>query len=85
MNQNEKFNDILNECLDRIFKGETVEQCLQDYPEQAKELEPLLRTAMAARVASTIQPRAEFKARARYEFQTALNDMAARKAAQVLL
>jgi hypothetical protein len=76
MNQDEKFNNILSECLDRILKGETVEQCLLSYPEQAKELEPLLRIASAARVASTIQPRSEFKAKARYEFQAALREMA---------
>lgn len=79
MNQNERFNDILNECLDRILKGEAVEQCLRSYPEQAKELEPLLRTAIAAKVASTIQPRPEFRAKARYEFRTALRDMEAKK------
>jgi len=79
MTQNEKFDDILNECLDRMLKGETVEQCLQSYPEQAQELEPLLRTAMAARAASCIQPRPEFRARARYEFQSALRDMEAKK------
>jgi hypothetical protein len=79
MNQEEKFNDILNECLDRLFKGDSVERCLQDYPEQASELEPLLRTAVAARVFSTVQPRSEFKARARYQFQSALRDMEAKK------
>jgi hypothetical protein len=76
MKQNEKFNIILSDCLDRILKGETVEQCLNNYPEQAKELEPLLRTALVAKAASTIQPPAEFKARARYEFQSALRDIA---------
>ncbi len=79
MNQNDRFDDILNECLDRILRGETVDQCLQSYPEQAGELEPLLRTALAAKTASHIQPRPEFRARARYEFQSALRDMEARK------
>ncbi|HEX7475770.1 MAG TPA: DUF5667 domain-containing protein [Dehalococcoidales bacterium] len=79
MNRNDQFNDILNTCLDRLFKGETIERCLQDYPEQARELEPLLRTADAARVASTIQPQAEFKAKARYEFQAAVHEMVAKK------
>lgn len=82
MNQNEKFNNILNECLDRILKGEAVEQCLSGYPDQAKELEPLLRTALAARAASTVQPRAEFRAKARYEFQSALRDMVVGKKSQ---
>jgi hypothetical protein len=79
MNNSEKFNDVLNECLDRMLKGETVEQCLKSYPEMARELEPLLHTAQVAKMASSIQPRAEFKAKARYEFQAALRDMQAKK------
>jgi hypothetical protein len=75
MKQAEKFNNILNECLDRILKGETVEQCLLSYPEQAAELEPLLKTAKAARVISSVQPRPEFKAEARRQFQAALIEM----------
>jgi hypothetical protein len=79
MNLNDRFNNILNECLDRIIKGETVEDCLKSYPEQAGELEPLLRTAKSARIASTIQPRPEFKSRARAEFQSAVREMQAKK------
>jgi hypothetical protein len=75
MKQNVQFEEILNRCLDRVLKGEPVEQCLRDYPGQAKELEPLLRTALAARAASAVLPSSEFKARARYEFQAALQDM----------
>jgi len=38
---NKGFEDILNTCLDRItLKGDTIEQCLESYPEQAVELEP---------------------------------------------
>ncbi len=79
MNQNAKFNDVLNDCLDRMFKGESVEDCLALHAEFAQELEPLLRTAKAARIASTIQPRPEFKARARYDFMAAANELAAKK------
>jgi len=75
MKASKRFDNILNECLERLLGGETIEQCLQSYPEQAAELEPLLRTALAAKQASTIQPRAEFKARARYQFQSALQEM----------
>ena len=79
MKQDEKFNDILNDCLDRLFQGETVEECLQTYPDQASELEPLLRTAVAARVFSTVRPRPEFKSRARSQFHAALRDVEARQ------
>ena len=46
MGSNKQFNNILDECLESLLTGqETVEQCLQRYPEYAAELEPLLRTA----------------------------------------
>jgi len=79
MKKSNEFENILDRCLERLVRGETVEQCLKSYPEQALELEPLLRTAQAAREASAILPRADFKARARYEFRAALHDKASRK------
>jgi len=75
-----EFDEILNECLERLLvKGETIDQCLQRYPEQAGELRPLLQTSLAAKKTSAIQPRAEFKARARYQFRSALQEAASRK------
>jgi hypothetical protein len=77
MKTDKEFNNILNECLERLLvKGETIEQCLQSYPERAAKLEPLLETALVAKRASAIQPRAEFKARARYQFRSALKEAA---------
>jgi len=76
--KDKEFNNILNECLERLLKGETIEQCLQGYPEQAAELKPLLETALAAKRASAIKPRADFKARARYQFRSALSESAPR-------
>ncbi len=77
--KNSEFENILEECLERLVKGETLEQCLQRYPEQAAQLEPLLQTAQAVRRASAILPRSEFKARARYEFRSALQAIATRR------
>jgi hypothetical protein len=70
-----EFDDILNECIERIIRGATVEACLADYPEQAAELEPLLRTAADTIKATAIAPHPEFRQRAGYEFQTALRDL----------
>ena len=76
MKKSRKFNDILDECLERLLvKGETIEQCLQSYPEQADELEPLLQIALATKKASVIQPRPEFRAKARYQFRSALQEI----------
>ena len=74
-----EFENILDECLERLVQGETLEQCLQRYPEQAAQLEPLLQTAQAVRKASAILPRSEFKARARYEFHSALQAKATKR------
>ncbi len=80
MKTDKEFDNILDECLEKLLvEGATIEQCLQRYPEQAPELEPLLRTALEAKEASAIQPRAEFKARARYQFRSALGETASRK------
>ena len=76
MKRGGEFDDILDDCLERLLaKGETLEQCLASYPEQAVELKPLLETALATKQASAIEPRPEFKARARYQFRSALQEM----------
>lgn len=80
MEKSGRFDDILNDCLERLLTGsETLEQCLQSYPEQAAELKPLLETALAARQASAIEPRPEFKAQARYQLQAELQAAGAKK------
>jgi hypothetical protein len=74
---NKEFDNILNECMERLLlEGESLEQCLERYPEQAAELKPLLETALEAREASSIKPRADFRARARYQFHSALKETA---------
>ena len=61
---NQKLENILDKCLDRVFDGESIEVCLNAYPEQASELEPLLKTSRAfIRNSAAIQPAPEFKAR----------------------
>jgi len=80
MKRSREFNDILDECLERLLvKGERLEQCLASYPEQAVELKPLLEMALATKQASAIEPSSEFKARARYQFRSALQEMGPKK------
>ncbi|GAI20548.1 unnamed protein product, partial [marine sediment metagenome] len=80
MRKPKEFDNILDDCLERLLtKGETIEQCLESYPEQADELKPLLQTVLATKKASAIQPRPEFKARARYQFLSALQAMEAKR------
>jgi len=78
-NNMKEFDEILNECIERVLKGESVEGCLAAFPEHAAELEPLLRTAADTHKAAGILPRPEFRQRAAYEFQTAVRDMKPKK------
>ena len=43
------FNTLLDECIDRINAGESIDMCLASYPKHARELEPLLRTVGGVR------------------------------------
>ena len=68
-------DEILNDCLDRIGRGETVRDCLNSYPLAAAELVPLLQISAATmRTADTIEYRPEAKQRSYYRFTQALAD-----------
>ena len=80
MKKSREFDNILDGCLERMLvRGETIGQCLAGHPEYAAELEPLLRTALAAKEATAIKPRPEFRERASYQFQAALREMESKK------
>ncbi len=75
-----QFDDVLNECLEKLLvKGETVDQCLARHPELAETLKPLLQTAASAKAVINIEPDAGFRAKARYEFCSAVQETAAKK------
>jgi hypothetical protein len=77
--KSKEFDNILNDCLERLLiRGESLEQCLDRYPEQAAELKPLLKTALAAREAAAIQPHPDFRAQANRQFRAALEERAAK-------
>ncbi|MGD2157559.1 MAG: DUF5667 domain-containing protein [Anaerolineales bacterium] len=48
---NHKFESILDECLERIAAGARLEECLEQHPQHAEELRPLLTAANFARTA----------------------------------
>lgn len=80
MSQDRELSSILDECLERLLLGgETMEDCLTRYPERAAELRPLLETALAAKQALNIEPRPQFRTRARSQFHTALQEAEARR------
>ena len=54
-----KFDDILDECLERVAAGESVADCVANYPEHASELAPLLQSAAAVRMTAHAAPNPE--------------------------
>jgi hypothetical protein len=80
MDKRKDFDNILNECLDRVMRGHDIHTVLALYPDYAAELEPLLKTALETRHAADVKPRPEFRQRAAYEFQSAIREMPPQKA-----
>ncbi len=67
----------LDACLEKIISsGWGVEECLAEYPDYATALQPLLDVASASYKVANVNPGENFKAKARYEFNAAVADMA---------
>lgn len=75
----DQFDQILDECIDRINRGESLEACLAGYPEHAEQLEPLLRAVLQAKEAYPFVPSDSAKSEARQRFHTALEDLERRQ------
>ena len=67
-----EFEQILDACIDRLNRGESIEACLKDYPEQAGELAPLLRAMTQTQQNYSFVPSADKKREARLSFYAAL-------------
>ena len=64
----DEFERILDECIDRMSRGQSLQQCLNDYPEHISELEPLLRAMMETKEAYVFTPSVDAKRSARLRF-----------------
>jgi hypothetical protein len=76
-------SDILDESLGRIFAGESIERCLEAYPQQAGGLEPLLRMGTMLRAEAATPLPAEMAAwlpHGAYDFARIAEQMAPRYA-----
>ena len=72
------FDDILDECLERLASGETIAECCSRYPEHADELASLLQSASAVRQTARATPhRALARARGYERLARALAQRAA--------
>ncbi|MBI4299069.1 MAG: hypothetical protein HY666_04835 [Chloroflexi bacterium] len=71
----QSFDDILNDCLERLARGEHIQGCLDLYPNHVQELAPLLRVAKATiAAASAAAPDELFKSRALYRLMAASSE-----------
>jgi hypothetical protein len=75
----DNFDRILDECIDRINRGQSLDDCLADYPEYVKQLEPLLRAMLQTQGAYSFVPSASAKREARQRFNAALNRLERRR------
>jgi len=55
----------LEDCLERMAEGESMQACLSRYPEHSQELAPLLKAAEQVQAGGHIQPSMQFKTLAR--------------------
>jgi len=67
----DNFDKILDQCIDRINNGESIESCLADYPGYSEQLKPLLQAMIATKGSYTFPPREDAKATAKRSFEAA--------------
>lgn len=80
-----RFEDLLDECLKRIIAGEqTIEDCLATHPEEAAELEPLLRLALSVTQASSFKAPYGVRERIEYRIQAAFRERTSPRASPVV-
>lgn len=69
----EDFNRILDECIDRINRGDSPAECLSDYPEYAASMQPLLQAMAGVQKTFAFTPSPDAKRAARQKFYAALD------------
>ncbi len=74
----QEFSEALNDCLDRLVRGEDIHECLRRYPQQAGDLEPLLHVALATiNAAEEVRPDPQARARNFARFSEAVQQRSA--------
>jgi hypothetical protein len=68
----DNLNKILDECIDRINRGESIESCLKDFPEHGEALEPILSAILKTKTAYPFAPSDRAKNFQRQRFNAAL-------------
>ena len=76
------FDKILDECIDRINRGESLESCLTDYPEYVEQLQPLLQAMLQTKETYSFVPSTNTKRVARQRFGAALEALERKREAR---
>ncbi|MCX8125560.1 MAG: DUF5667 domain-containing protein [Dehalococcoidia bacterium] len=81
----QKIEDALNDCLDAILAGKTVEECLLQHPDHAEELRPLLEISLKmARAFSAIEPSPELRPSVMLRLDAAIQESSRRRPKRTL-
>lgn len=75
MNMKNDFDRILDECINRVGRGERLDSCLADYPDFTEQLRPLLQAVLTTREACSFVPSTGRKRAARGRFDAALEKL----------
>ena len=78
------FDLILDDCLNRLARGETLDGCLARYPQQSGKLRPALLAVSRVKEASVFVPSAGAKTVARQRFYRARADISAKTRRSIL-
>ncbi|MBI3743895.1 MAG: hypothetical protein HY261_06375 [Chloroflexi bacterium] len=70
--KDQRFNDVLDACLERMSRGAGIDDCLASHPADADRLRPLLEVCQAIGPASSAGPTAEGRAAGRRRLREAL-------------
>lgn len=72
--------EALNDCVERLAKGESIQDCLNRYPVYTDELRPLLEVSVSTiRAATELQPDPLAKSRNFQRFSQAISEASRRK------
>jgi hypothetical protein len=69
----DNFEQILDECIDRINKGESIEACLADNPQYAQRLKLHLKTVLQMQSSLAFTPSEEAERNSKQRFYNALD------------
>ncbi len=70
---------IIDECVDRINRGESLEACFADYPDYIEQLKPLLQAVLTTKQVYSFVPSPNAKRVAKQRFNTALQELERRR------